>query len=631
MNKTTIKKNRLIILSLCFIHLFTACVNKIDSETPLGTVPITFTTKVSKTNTRVTNTAFEKGDKVGLYAMLSSTSIAKERYINNLLLECGEDAKLIPEKTVFYPVGDAMLDFISYSPYQSAEIAANSSIIPVSVQSDQSNAQKRSLSDFLIATQAKIASSEKAVELKFHHKLVKFNITLTPKGDENVEALLKANPRIIATGFYNKADYDLSTEEFTIHKEEDVDIIPYGTWSIKEGKLIGKEIIIIPQEINPDTQSFVMDWNGQLYTCPMPELTMTGSTQCNLDIAAMQTTSHVLTGIASSIEDWTTVEGKETDNSGQTTAIHIAALSFTQSNVYRVYNSGKPIVEICKEYLKSDDIDSQAITIYPIGVDEQSDLNNGTVLQLLDDDRDINGGQISWNTENNSFTYTQGSSGTIDKFYLDETGKVTLAKPDKSSDVNVIRYTIRDIRNGALKEHPIIKIGTQYWMRKDLCETTYRTGTPLTKRVELGTGAGYFKPDKFEIYFYNGEAILAGDLAPEGWKIPNPKDWEGLKNYTGNEASLIKAGEWQGLKEDDHVYPASNLTGFGAYPVGMWYKQAHAQVYKMTGYWTLEDNGKTIPEQTIFLTGSDEHFISNGTLVTDKTFYKALSIRCIKE
>lgn len=60
MNKTTIKKNRLIILSLCFIHLFTACVNKIDSETPLGTVPITFTTKVSKTNTRVTNTAFEK-------------------------------------------------------------------------------------------------------------------------------------------------------------------------------------------------------------------------------------------------------------------------------------------------------------------------------------------------------------------------------------------------------------------------------------------------------------------------------------------------------------------------------------------------------------------------------------------
>ena len=200
----------------------------------------------------------------------------------------------------------------------------------------------------------------------------------------------------------------MTTGEFTNHKEE-TDIIPYGTWSIKNGKLIGKEIIIIPQDIKSDIQSFVMDWNGQLYTCPMPELTMTENTQCDLDIAAMQTTSHILTGITGNIEDWTSVEGKETDNSGKTTAIHIAALSFTQSNVYKVYSSGKPIVEICKEYLRSDNISSQAITIYPIGADEQSDLTNGTVLQLLDDEREINGGKISWNTEDNSFTYTTGT------------------------------------------------------------------------------------------------------------------------------------------------------------------------------------------------------------------------------
>lgn len=635
MNKTTIKKNRLIILSLCFIHLFTACVNKIDSETPLGTVPITFTTKVSKTNTRVTNTAFEKGDKVGLYAMLSSTSIAKERYINNLLLECGEDAKLIPEKTVFYPVGDAMLDFISYSPYQSAEIAANSSIIPVSVQSDQSNAQKRSLSDFLIATQAKIASCEKAVELKFHHKLVKFNITLTPKGDENVEALLKANPRIIATGFYNKADYNLSTEEFTIHKEEDVDIIPYGIWSIKEGKLIGKEIIIIPQEINPDTQSFVMDWNGQLYTCPMPELTMTGSTQCNLDITAMQTTSHVLTGIASSIEDWTTVEGKETDNSGKTTAVHIAALSFTQSNVYRVYNSGKPIVEICKEYLKSDDIDSQAITIYPIGVDEQSDLNNGTLLQLLDDDRDINGGQISWNTENNSFTYTTGTSGKIDKFYLNESGIITLIKPEKPLDINVIRHTIRDIRNGTLKEYPIVKIGIQYWMQKDLCATTYRNGTPLTKQVELGKGAGYFKPEKDEIYFYNGEAILAGNLAPEGWKIPNNGDWDSLRQYIKNDISVLKTGDWIPFKAGDIVSPATNETGLSFYPYGVYTESGNKTALineSAAAFYWIGDDVNGLKETVIFMKSTSNDINDTGSnKVKDKDYYIAVPIRCIKE
>ena len=74
-------------------------------------------------------------------------------------------------------------------------------------------------------------------------------------------------------------------------------------------------------------------------------------------------------------------------------------------------------------------------------------------------------------------------------------------------------------------------------MQKDLCATTYRNGTPLTKQVELGKGAGYFKPEKDEIYFYNGEAILAGNLAPEGWKIPNNGNWDSLRQYIKNDIS----------------------------------------------------------------------------------------------
>ena len=68
MNKTTIKNNRLTLFSFCIIFLFSSCVNELDSETSPdavpGTIPINFTTKVSKADTRVTNTAFEKGDKV---------------------------------------------------------------------------------------------------------------------------------------------------------------------------------------------------------------------------------------------------------------------------------------------------------------------------------------------------------------------------------------------------------------------------------------------------------------------------------------------------------------------------------------------------------------------------------------
>lgn len=94
MNKATFKNNRLTLFSLCIIFLFSSCVNELDSETSPdavpGTIPINFTTKVSKADTRVTNTAFEKGDKVGLYAMLPSTPITEKRYIDNLQLECGK-------------------------------------------------------------------------------------------------------------------------------------------------------------------------------------------------------------------------------------------------------------------------------------------------------------------------------------------------------------------------------------------------------------------------------------------------------------------------------------------------------------------------------------------------------------
>lgn len=61
MSKTTIKSNRLISVLLCSLFLpISSCVNKLDSETSPGTTPITFSTKINKTSTRVTNTTSRK-------------------------------------------------------------------------------------------------------------------------------------------------------------------------------------------------------------------------------------------------------------------------------------------------------------------------------------------------------------------------------------------------------------------------------------------------------------------------------------------------------------------------------------------------------------------------------------------
>lgn len=169
----------------------------------------------------------------------------------------------------------------------------------------------------------------------------------------------------------------------------------------------------------------------------------------------------------------------DTDNMEDYTAIHISALSFSLSNVYRIYHEGIPIAEVCKEYLKSASLTSRAVIAYPIGENEKADLSNGVILQLADRKDTICGGRISWNTDDYGFTYTKGEYTGIDKLYIDNNHKLLLDKPENAIKVNVACYTLRDIRKGVSTEYPIVKIGAQYWMGKELHATTYRDGAPL--------------------------------------------------------------------------------------------------------------------------------------------------------
>lgn len=612
----------------------TACVNRIsdDSEAEIeeGTTPITFSIKMEKASTKATNTAFEKGDKMGLFATTSSGSIKGKRYINNMTLEYTEGSTLVPEKTVFYPEGDVALNFISYYPYQTEGVAAGTSFLPVSVQIDQSNEKHRSQSDFLVAKAQGITNKSKAVTLEFQHKLSKLIISLTPDADNSANDLLKADPRIIATGLKTSAIYNLEDGSFS-NLEGTQDIIAAGKWTVKDNKLTGKEFIIIPQTINDNKQSFIMEWGGRIYSCAIPEVEMSSSTQCTINISAMQSNSNILNSFAGKIKEWSSLPPIDTDNTEDYAAIHISALSFSLSNIYKIYHEGMPVAEVCKEYLKSESLTSRAIIAYPIDENEKTDLSNGIILQLTDCHDPICGGKITWNTDDYGFTYTQGEASGIDKFYIDNAHKLLLEKPEDAVKVNVACHTLRDIRGGVSAEYPIVKIGAQYWMGKELHATAYRNGTGLKKQIDLGTDkAGYYKPDKYDIYFYNGEAILAGELAPEGWKIPADADWEQLKSYTCNDASILKAGEWQAMITGEAI-PANNYARFNAFPVGMWFNKGHNSPNKMTAFWSWDNVGHTLSENTIYFLGESDEFVSSTAHVTGKPYYKALSIRCIKE
>ena len=138
---------------LCFVFAIAAvsCVNQINDEIRESNIPISFVAKASKGNTKITKNTFETGDRMGVFAMLTGNGLSEQRYIDNLLLECGEGTTLIPKKEVFYPEGDATLDFISYYPYQAAGMGGGSSLLHVTVQADQSKSSNYSLSDFMTA------------------------------------------------------------------------------------------------------------------------------------------------------------------------------------------------------------------------------------------------------------------------------------------------------------------------------------------------------------------------------------------------------------------------------------------------------------------------------------------------
>lgn len=106
----------------------TACVNRIDEESEAeieeGTTPITFSIKMEKASTKVTNTRPLK--KETEWACLQPLPPAPSRENGILTIwpwNIRKAPHMVPKKTVFYPEGDVSLDFISYHPYQTEGVS----------------------------------------------------------------------------------------------------------------------------------------------------------------------------------------------------------------------------------------------------------------------------------------------------------------------------------------------------------------------------------------------------------------------------------------------------------------------------------------------------------------------------
>lgn len=628
--KTVVRHSLAAITSfLCF-----SCINssvqpleQSNLSPPSNNIPIAISAQILQVqvhHTRITNNSFDENDAIGLYVLAQPANLSGIRHIENMRFIYSSGG-FTPDEEIYYPKGDAKCDFISYYPYQEGGVATGSSNIQVGINANQSSVTDYSNSDFMVAESTGITPSRKAVNLKHNHKFCQLNITLQLNNIEKDINDLQNNASISITNINTKATYNINTELFSSFNTKQ-NITPYGQWEADEEnrQLAGKKAILIPQ---PTTDcEVVLRTKNKIYSAALPtDLVLESETSCELLLIYDSRVG--IEKIMSSIGDWkpgnngnATLEEKENNKS-----INIAGLNFEETGIYNLATSENiNIGEICKEYLLNDDINAQAIVLYP-GNNKQV----GTVLQLLGENRNLHGGSVSWDKTNNSFTYTPGNKTPIEEIYVDKSGNIIFEENEEVQQVKATEYVLTDTRGSETVVYPVVKIGTQYWMRENLNTTKYNDATAIPNNTAslTKTTAGYYLNESSR--FYNQTIITTGKIAPSGWKIPDNTEWNKLRAYIKDQAATLKAGIWI---SSEGILPANNKTGFNGQPVGFYSKNKnnneshYGYSQKYAGYWTVGNNQTTLYENSFSLSN-----VLNTIGGVANTDYSAYSIRCIKE
>ena len=248
-------------------------------------------------------------------------------------------------ESVYYPDDGVTLNLISYYPYQKSGVGIGESTMQVAVSTTQNIPDDYSHSDFLIASKEEVLASKEAVALTYNHQFFRLKIVLIPGEGENLEDMLSVKPTLSVSGFYTKTSYDFQKKTFSGYSEEK-DIIPAGEWEIKDGRLIGKEFILIPQEATPGYQYITLEAAGKLYTSLLPStLQLKSGKQRELEIKFVSAEDVLMSKVNGEIGDW---DGTEIDHTESVTLhkyIDVSKLTFEKSNVYKVLHSGKQVAE----------------------------------------------------------------------------------------------------------------------------------------------------------------------------------------------------------------------------------------------------------------------------------------------
>lgn len=611
------------------VFMIYSCVNSIGEEKETnvvvsGDIPIKISAKTLHSQ------IYQKDCKeaIGLYVLLSTATLDQERFIDNRRYECTASG-FTADKEAYYPADKSKCDFISYYPYQEAGIAKGKQSIDITVRTDQSTTEGYNASDFMTAHVNYVSSAKKSVELSYVHQLCQLSIRIKGNNGYDINLLKKSNPSVRVNGTYTEATYDFDSKEFSSPGNRQ-GIVPNGEWKVDNSVLTGKKSLLIPQTITAESEILTLSVDSKRYECRLTEnYELRSGAACELTLLYDPIVG--ISGITADINEWK--EGSKSEitpiEKEEKTCIPVSDFDFEQSYVYSITTSeGKEVAEVCKEYLSSAEIHAQAIVIYPMK-DGIGDWSNGTVLEIIDETDKTHGGKVSWNQTTNTLNYAPGKHDRITSFYIDSDLSITFIKPAEPLLLSIRQQTLADGRGSEAIIYPIVKIGTQYWMRENLQTKLYNDGKKITAKTPSNyskSTAGYFKESAY--LFYNKAAVTNGRIAPNGWKIADEEAWRLLKTYVENDANLLKGhGLWKKSE-----CPPSDITGFNAIPAGAYtkVKNANSSIYGFAKeyaiYWNMGDTPNTLAEKGVLL-----RYDSNEIAGASYSDYCGYSVRCVRE
>lgn len=621
------KRSLLAWVPTVLLGLFTSCVNQF-SESEEERVPISFKASiVSSVSTRVAGNTFEAGDSVGVFAWVESDVSDQERLVSNSRFNyVASKEEFMPDETVYFPEKEVGLTFVSYYPYSAEEVDLESATLKVGVKTDQREKSEFFYSDFLVARKQDVEAKE-AISLSFVHQFSKIRIHLVvPDGVD--PALLKGEKPIVGVeGFYTEARYKVATNQL-VDLSHIRTLKPFTSWTWNEDKrlLTGAEVVVIPQKIIPEQQWVSVEVAGVQYQVALPaDVTLASGKVYDLNVRFNPSEKFLSSHIKGAIGAWEEDRPMSGETSDKQNALVIDRLSFAASDSYRVLVRGKVVAEVCREYLLADNIDSRAIVVYPVDEKGTPDLLHGTVLKLLHPDLSEHGGAVSWNVTENTLSYVPDDKPAPKLLYWDKAQKMVLAESGQGEPLQLMVKCYEDKRGGLVTRYPIVKIGTQYWLRDNLSATMYLAGDkiPLLPEMKKGT-EGFLVSGDNKFFYYTSQVVDKGKLLPESVAIPTREDWNRLKMYLKNRSSVVKSGKWIPLKNETSVAPYNNETGFSAEPAGMYidsFQKAYQDRY--VAYWVLNEMGSH---------DAQEIYLSSGISGFEEVSYadnKAFAIRCI--